>query len=282
MPRSSGSPRISAIDFGVLAQPRELEAEARLGFVLRGDARHERAADIDREARHQDAVEERGDRHVGRDRHPGPEDLERDRAADRPEDADEGDEGEERVQEIDREIDHRLGREPALVGDAVLGVRRLDLGEVEPVVALAPKPQAGEAVHQPFAPAHLQRLAGDDDEHADAGDHHHQPGECEDRPAKRRAVAALERVEEDAVPLVDREVQADVADDQRGERDGQEPGPPRGRTPPPARDEAAELPRHLPVVGEVARIVRKRGDAHGPERRLRAQSHPRGQRLNIG
>ena len=87
---------------------------------------------------------------------------------------------------------------------------------------------------EPFAPAHLQRLARDDDEHADAGDHDDEPGEGRDREAERRAVAALQRVEEDAVPLVDRDVDADVGDDERGERDRQEPGPPRRRAAPPA------------------------------------------------
>ena len=77
-----------------------------------------------------------------------PSTWKRDRAADGPQDADEGDEGEERVQEVDGEIDHRLGREAALVGDAVFGVRRLDLGEAEPVVALARQPDAGEPVRR--------------------------------------------------------------------------------------------------------------------------------------
>ena len=98
-------------------------------------------------------------------------------AADAPQDADEGGEGQEGVEQADGEIDHRLGREAALVGDALLGVGRLDLGEAEPVVALARQPQALEPPDQPFAPAHLQGLAGDDDEDADGGDHGDEAGE---------------------------------------------------------------------------------------------------------
>jgi hypothetical protein len=126
--------------FGVLAQARQLEAVARLGLVLGDVAGNERAADAQRQPRHHGAVDERREGHIGRDGDRGAAERERDRSADAPQDADEGREGEQRREEADGEIDDRLGREPALVGDALLRVRRLDLREPEAIIALPRQP----------------------------------------------------------------------------------------------------------------------------------------------
>ncbi|CAA9314749.1 MAG: hypothetical protein AVDCRST_MAG90-685, partial [uncultured Microvirga sp.] len=66
-----------------------------------------------------------------RDRERQPKGADRERSPDDPENADEGDGGQQGVREADDEIDQRFGREAHIVGDPVLRIASLAPDDVE-------------------------------------------------------------------------------------------------------------------------------------------------------
>ena len=86
-------------------------------------------------------------------------------AAHGPQHAEEHDRGQHGVHDAGAEIDHRLGRDPGVLGDAELGRVQVGGGDAQAVEALVVEPALGEALGQPLPPEHLQPHAGDQLEH---------------------------------------------------------------------------------------------------------------------
>ena len=76
-------------------------------------------------------------------RRPQHSDVER--AADMPQHDDEGPGGQHRGQQADHQVDRRVGRQPRILGDAVLGVLVLAVPQVEAAVAFVAQPGGDQA-----------------------------------------------------------------------------------------------------------------------------------------
>ena len=161
---------------GVLAHPRQLVAELRLGLVLGGDAIDQRTADEVGEHRDGGGVEHRRDGDVAGNPYAGAADVDRQRPADPEQDADERHRGQQGVDEADGELHHRLGGQAQVVGDAIFGIDLLLVGDRQPVVALLRQPARQQLARQPLPPLDLQRHAaphhGDGERRADRHQHH--------------------------------------------------------------------------------------------------------------
>ena len=112
------------------------------------------------------------------------------------------------------------------------------------IEALLAEPTGDELLDDPGAPAHLQGLARQDDADADGGHGDDDEGENRHRLPDGLRVARFERVEEPAVPVVERHGGAGRQDQERGEPQRQGPGAGCVRTTPEAAGEPAESADH--------------------------------------
>ena len=211
--------------FGVVADAHHAEAEIALRLVLAADVADQRRADPQHQPGSEDAVGQRHPHHVGRngDRTPAAQ-IEGDGAADRPQDADEGCRAHHREHEADAEIDQRFGGPARVVGDAVLGVGRFLARDVEMIEALVAEPAGDQLLHQPGAPAHLQRLARQHDADADRRHGGDDQREHQDGAGDGLHIARLQAVEEPAVPVVHGDRRAGGQDQEAGQPQCQHPG----------------------------------------------------------
>ena len=190
--------------------------------------------------------------------------IERVGTPDRPQDGDEGGRAHHGQHQADAEVDQRLGGPARVVGDAVFGVGRLLAADVEVVEALARQPAVDQMLHEPGAPAYLQRLARDDDADADRRhgrddqpEHEHGLGQFAD-------VAVLQAVEKPAVPMVERHRGGGGEDQEGGQPERQRPGPEGGGALPEPAREPAERPHHAWIELEARRVGGlEMGDGHG-------------------
>src|SRR5438270_559168 len=78
------------------------------------------------------------------------------RAANRPQDADEGNGREKRVHEAENEVNQRLRRQADIVRDTVLRIAPLAADDIELVEAPIGEPARDEVARDPLSPAQLQ------------------------------------------------------------------------------------------------------------------------------
>ncbi len=106
----------------MVADPHQRKAQPRLGLVARRDQARQSPADDGDEERHQDGVEDRRQHQIGRHNQDGAANLQGQRSADLPKDLDEGDDGDDRREQADGEVDHRLRRPAHIVGNAIFRI----------------------------------------------------------------------------------------------------------------------------------------------------------------
>ncbi len=198
----------------VLAHAGHLVAKLRLRFVLLLDLADERIADKHHKRGNQERIEDGGDGNVAGDRHLLAGQGNRDRTADREEDADEGDRRQQRVDEADGEIDDGLGCETDFVGEAVFGVEAFVVGDGEAIEALVVEPFGGELAGQPRAPGDLQRHPAAHHRGRAHSTHHDERGEGAEQRQQAVALFLLEAVEEQPVPVVDADADREGNQDQ--------------------------------------------------------------------
>ena len=265
--------------FGVVADAHHAEAEIALRLVLAAHVADQRRADPKHQPRSEDAVGQRHPHHVGRngDRTPAAQ-IEGDGTADRPQDADEGCRSHDREHEADAEIDQRFRGPARVVGDAVLGVGRLLARDVEMIEALVAQPAGDQPLHQPGAPAHLQRLARQHDADADRRHGGNDQREHKCGTGDGLYIARLEAVEEPAVPVVQGHRRGRGQHQEAGEAQCQHPGALRRLAAPVPAGELAEGADHARIQLEARGVGGlKVISAHGRSRRWRGwrgeQSH---------
>ena len=210
----------------ILAQPGEHVAVLGLGLVLPFGDIDQAAADENHQAARHHRIEHRGDHQESRDGDGDAAELDRQRAADRPQHPDEGHRQQNCVEHAGREIDRRIGRAAHVVGDAVFRVLVIPADQIELVIAAVPQPAIEQVIVQPGAPAPLRGHArvdlGDDQQNAC-----HQQREIDQRQEQDgAAVALLQRVEDRPVPDVHPIGGGEIEQDGEQDQPGQQPGEP--------------------------------------------------------
>jgi hypothetical protein len=180
---------------GILAQAHQAEAEVCLEALLLEVEGDERSADQMRQHAAAERIHDRGPHHVAGNRDVVPSDGEGERTGDRPQDADERHECHDRGQQSKRQRERVRGDETQIFGDALVGVVRPEVLELQAVVHLLVHPRPDVAVRQPHAPAHLEHLAevepvdrGDDEEGGEDGEPYEQRRELRIVPLLQRVV----------------------------------------------------------------------------------------------
>ncbi len=210
--------------FAVLAQARQHVAIFGLGLVLVFRHRHEAAADQHHGSAGQHRVEHGRQHQKARDGHVAAGDLERQRAADGPQHDDEGDGGEQGLQQPDREIDGRVGRHAQILGDAVFGILVVAAHQIELEVAALGQPVVEHGAVEPGAPAPLGGHAAIDRRHPEQHAERGEPGEDQRLREHRAGRLLLQRVEEGAIPDIEGILDADIQHDDGDQAAGQKPG----------------------------------------------------------
>jgi hypothetical protein len=252
----------------MVADAHQGEPQPRLALVARRDQARQAAPDDADEEGDEHGIDDRRQHHIGGDRDPTAACRDLQRAADFPEDLDEGDDGDDRREQADGEIDHRLGRPADIVGDAVFGIGRLVAGEAEPEEAALIDPAIGQLARDPLPPVHLESLAGDEDDDAEPGRDQNQHRKDRHRNQRALAVLLLERVEEPAVPAIDGDIGENRENDRNCEQERPEPGAAGARAPPEATGQPCETPGDLPVTRQSSQplhVVRTRQQRRTPQ-----------------
>ena len=210
----------------VLAHPHHVMAEIGFQHLLLEVELHLWPADPVRDGAAHGAIQHRCPHHVARDlpaaaagqRH-------RDGAAERPENAHEAEQGDQRIEDAHRQRHRVAGEEVQVLLDPLVGVVRMAAiagvaGQFEPVEGLVRQPAGHVVVGHPYAPAQLQDLREVELVDRDHDVDQRQPAEAADLLPEHGLVLVLQRVVEHAVPLVDLHQHVDRAQVER--HDGRE------------------------------------------------------------
>jgi hypothetical protein len=201
----------------VLAQPHEREAIVRLEALaveLEGD---ERLADRVREPGAQRCVEQREPHHVARNRDAG----ELERAGKRPQDGDEGSERHDRREQSQAQAQRQLDEQAQVLGDALVGVIRAAVEQLQLVIRAPGEPVLQVALVQPLAPLDLEHLAQIGAIYGEADIKERKEGEQPDEAVELVGALFLDDVIEIVVPSVEPDVQIHQPErqpDHRGEQ----------------------------------------------------------------
>ena len=242
-----------------------------LGLVLRLDDADHATADEHQGAGGQDCIGHRGDDQVTRDGQFDAQYGDIERAADMPQHDHEGPGRQHRGQQADHEIDRRVGGQPRILGDAILGVLVLAVPQIDAAIALVAQPGGDQVPADPGAPRTLEGHAAPHGRHRKADAQRREQRQQMGLVPDLAAIAELERIEEVAVPQVeavlDQELQHRDHDQERDEAPGE-----------PGRRAAPEAARALPEPTEHVTAPRAPASRHQawPERRLRGGAARRG------
>ena len=149
---------------------------------------------------------------------------ERDVAADAPQHADEGQDGEDGAKDADREIDRRVGGDARVLADPVLGIGMVAGNQVELVIAALVHPALEQVIVQPGAPAPLRAHAGIDREHGEADPADRQRHEDHGLGQDHAGILLLDGVEDVAVPDIDPVLDQELDQHECQQADGHQPG----------------------------------------------------------
>jgi hypothetical protein len=153
--------RLPAVEchlLGFLAQPDEAEAEVGLGALLPRVEADERAADAVGDEAAAERVDNRGPYQRGRNVERLAAERDRERRGQRPQNTDEGEESDGRVQQPARERERPARDQLEVFGDTLIGVVGAAVDALEMVVGAVTEPTAEEFVGEPPPPPHLERL----------------------------------------------------------------------------------------------------------------------------
>ena len=245
----------------VLAQAGEHVTVFRLGLVLALGHVDQAAADENHESAGDHRVEDGGDHQESWNRDGDAADVDGERAAHRPQHADEGRGQQHRVEHAGREIDRRVGGAAHVVGDAIFRILVVAADQVELIVAAVAQPTVQQMIVQPRAPAPLRGHArvdlGDDEQHA--ADQQRKIDQRQEQ--HRAAVALLQRVEDRAVPDVHAVGGGKIEQDGQQDQSRQQPGEAGAVLAPVAGGSVPEPPQQqTPLEPPGVDIVRLEGE----------------------
>ena len=207
---------------GGLPQMRKREAEIRLAALLFEVQRLQRRAEPVRQAARDRDIDRRGPDHVARDLDVVARESERQREGRKAPEHDEvGHDRHRRVDDVDAFACRLLDEDPAVVGDALVGIVDLDPGAVsgaKPPIGVAVHPAVERDLGEALAPGDLEQLleiaSNEKERRARCG----QQAEHADLLQDLRAVHLLERVEKGRAPgdEAHRDPDADEAEREHG------------------------------------------------------------------
>ena len=247
--------------FGVLARPRQAEAQVGLDGLQAVGGADQRAAEHEPERCAHARVQEGGEHHVAVHRDRGP----RQRCAARhaQQDVDEAAQDQQREQQRVGERDRHVGGDADVLGDAAVRVVVFASGELQAVEVAVRQPVLQQQVGEPASPVELQPAL---DVHVQRG---HPHGEGEDQhedPHQLQQLgqrAILQGVEEIAVPVAHPDRQPDLRHRQQHQRQHRRAHLPLALAVPVAPRQQQEAPSAVTVGRPAVGLLGKGGGVGG-------------------
>ena len=231
--------------FGVFTHRHHFSAKPRLRFIAGCHSAREAAAHQRHEGGDDHAIDQRANHHKSRDLKLMPAQGDIQAAADRPKDDHKGRGRQNCRKQTNRKIRQRFCGHAHIIRNAIFRIGQAVAGNAHPVKALARQPAVQQTRGAPFAPAHLQGLAADQNANPDRRHTKDEHGKSEGRQSRPARVMALQGIEEPSVPSVHGDINEQFADQTGNEAEGEKSSSARRRAAPIATGKPDERPQQM-------------------------------------